>query len=95
MEDPTAEEALVHAACSKTEALVLLDIERVGVQKELSNPGVANISSSSSSSSAKMSSQALFFLSAVGGCGHAFPLRCAKLVIISLKNDIKLSPYLS
>jgi hypothetical protein len=43
----------VHAACSKAEALVLLDIVRVGVQKELPDPGVSNISTSSSSSSAK------------------------------------------
>jgi hypothetical protein len=59
----------VHAACSKAEALVLLDIVRVRVQKELPDPGVPNISTSASSSSAKMSSQALLFLSAVGACG--------------------------
>jgi hypothetical protein len=50
----------VHAACIKAEALVLLVRERVGVQKELPDPGVAKISSSSSSR--KISSQALFFL---------------------------------
>jgi hypothetical protein len=59
----------VDAACSNAVAGVLLDRGREGVQILL--PGLEKMSDVSSSSPAleKMSSQAVFFLPVLGGCG--------------------------